>query len=150
MSLPERLSSLPQDTQQQASDRGGIQTLRSGPFQPSSGAGLRHWFPNRARRATRAAIISGLKEGHSSPHWVSRRAGLFPLRERKLKSGAGSLLQGNCPIKITQYIKKKNLYLVLNEHLVLLHPPKIPFAFHYRSGCVLFSGPQRARISPAG
>lgn len=38
--------------------------------------------------------------------------------------GVGFLLQGNCSIKITQYIKKKNLYLALNERLVLLQQEK--------------------------
>lgn len=36
----------------------------------------------------------------------------------------GFLLQGNCSIKITQYIKKKKIYLALNERLVLLQQEK--------------------------
>lgn len=57
--------------------------------------------------------------------------------------GVGFLLQGNCSIKITQYIKKKNLYLALNERLVLLQQEKkIPFAFHYRSVFCYFFVPR--------
>lgn len=47
----------------------------------------------------------------------------------------GFLLQGNK----SPSILKKNLHLALNERLVLLQRgKKIPFAFHYRSGYVLF------------
>ena len=66
----------------------------------------------------------------------------------------GFLLQGNCSIKITQYIKKKKNLPGFERTFGVIttgKKKKIPFAFHYRSGCVLlFFCPQRVRISLAG
>lgn len=123
MPSPERLSNLPQDTQRWTSDREEIQTLRPDPFSPPPGVGLRHWCP----KSHTGSCFSGSQERvcrWSLSPLGQQEGWIISSEGKKIEVWCWVLLQGNCPIKITQYIKNKNLYLVLNEHLVLLHQKK--------------------------
>lgn len=109
MSLPERLSNLPQDTQQQTSDRAGVQTPRPGNFSHTQESDLDTGFLT-ARRVTWVAGVLGPSEGCAdapTPHCVSRRDGLFPLGKRKLKSLVlGPITRKLCSKNHPVYLKK--------------------------------------------
>lgn len=69
-----------------------MQTPRPGPLQPRSGVRTQPWLPNQARKDA-----TGSWSG-----WLISSEG-----DKMEEFRVGFLLQGNCSIKITQYIKKK-------------------------------------------
>lgn len=121
MSLPERLSNLPQDTQQQTSDRAGVQTPRPGHFSHTQESGLDTGFLT-ARRVTWVAGVLGPSEecaDASTPHCVSRRDGLFPLGKRKIEeSGVRPYYKETVQQKSPSIFKKIFTWLCMNTGVI--------------------------------
>lgn len=117
------VSNLPKDTQQQTSDRCGIQSPRSGSSQPHPGVRLKQWFPNKAQRSGMGSWYHGFQHKVSRcPHSLLGKQEIWfnSSGEKKIEeSGVVSFYkETNCPIKIIQPIKKKSLP-GFERHLVL-------------------------------
>ena len=81
-----------------------MQTPRPGPFQPCSGVRTQPRLPDRARKDATGSWSHSLLGQRGRSGWLISSEG-----DKMEEVGVGFLLQGNCPIKITQYIKKKSL-----------------------------------------